>query len=159
MALHSSRNTPVLHFVQSTHSRSPSLLRSYVVSGIGGTMTPSDSLPDSPGFRLSALYQKSPLCIQSTGPEGPPQLTRPLSRHVTPDTPEESRADTPVLHPEMLASPLKYRVALLTSVFTRLLIGSLALRPAGSRRPLQEALSGRLDGKRYHLPPGPSLRG
>ena len=64
---------------------------------------------------------------------GSPQLTRPLSRHAAPDTPEEPRA-SPVLVPEILASPLKYRVALLNLTFTRLHAGSLALRPAGLRR-------------------------
>jgi hypothetical protein len=118
-------------------------------------MTPSDSLPDSPGFRPSALYQKSPPCFTSMGPKGSPQLTHPLSRHVAPDTPEEPRADLPVLHPGVLASPLRYRVALLNLVFTRLHLGSLALRPAGSRRLLQETLSGRLDTPVTGMRPAP----
>ena len=136
-ALKASSNTPVLPLFRDTHSRSPSLPRSYVVSGINSTMTPSDSLPDSPGFR-TLPYTRSLLHTSSgMGPEGPPQLTRPLSRHVAPDTPEEPRAASPVLYPEILASPLRYRVALPNLVFTRLHIGSLALQPAGSRRLLK----------------------
>jgi len=69
-----------------------SLLRSYAVSRIISTMAPSDSLPSSPGLR-SQPYTRSLLPrFFSRGLEGPPQLTRPLSRHVAPDTPEESRA-------------------------------------------------------------------
>ena len=108
-------------------------------------MTPSDSLSHSIGLRLSPYTNRLLLTHQSKGARGPPQLTRPLSRHVAPDTPEESRAASPVLYPEMLASPLRYRVALPNLVFTRLLLGSLALQPAGSRRLLTETLSGRLD--------------
>ena len=93
------------------------------------------------------------------GPEGPPQLTRPLSRHVAPDTPEEPRAASPVLHPEILASPLKYRVALLSLIFTRLHLGSLALQPAGSRRLPREDFVGPLRYTRYRYAPGLSLRG
>ncbi len=117
-------------------------------------MTPSDSLPDSSGLQPSALYQKSPPCFRM-GPKGSPQLTRPLSRHVAPGTPEEPRADLPVLHPGMLASPLKYRVALPNLVFTRLRIGSLSLQPAGSRRLLTETLSGRLDTPVTGMRPAP----
>ena len=111
--------------------------------------TPSQALPDLG----SALYQESLPYFFSRGPRGPPQLTRPLSRHVAPDTPEEPRAASPVLHPEIPASPLRYRVALPNSVFTRLRLGSL--QPAGSRRLLPETLSGRLDAPVAGMHPAP----
>ncbi len=62
---------------------------------------------------------------------------------------------TLVLHPMILASPLKYRVALLSLVFTRLHLGSLALRPAGLRCLLLETLSHRSGSERYRSYPIP----
>ena len=117
---------------ENTHSRSPSLPGSYVVSQINSTMTPSDSLPNSLRFRLCLILRIFSMPF-GKGLTGSPQLTRPLSRHAIPDTPEEPRA-TSVLIPEIMASPLKYRVALLNLTFTRLHLGSRVLRPAGSHR-------------------------
>jgi hypothetical protein len=56
-------------------------------------MAPSDSLPSFPRTSAPALYRGPPPRVPHGGSKGPPQLTRPLARHVAPDTPEEPRAD------------------------------------------------------------------
>jgi hypothetical protein len=122
-----------------THSRSPSLCRCCVVTDVHGTMTPSDSLPDSSELRCP-LYRKSLFATKNKGPEGPPQLTRSLSRHVIPDTPKESRGYACPMIPRYWLPQSNTGSPSSPFVFTRLHLGSLALRPAGSRCPPDRGL-------------------
>jgi hypothetical protein len=133
--------------------------QSYVVSGFIGTITPSDSLSRSVGLRTQPYTNSLLRAPVRTGTRGSPQLTRCLSRHAIPDTPEEPRAvlacptsrDTG-FPAEIPGRPPQFGVYEATSRFTRVTACRFALPP------LRDFV-GSLRQRVLPLAPDPSLRG
>ena len=106
-------------------------------------MTPSDSPSCSVGLRLSLIPTVSSGLVHP-GTRGPPQLTRCLSRHAIPDTPEEPRAvyvcptSRDAGFPDEIAGrPPQFGLYEATCRFTRVTTCRFASPP-------EETLSGRL---------------